>query len=190
MPDLFGSAPKINGHRYGLFNNKPIDDFRWLVGVFRGDGASQVIIKANAVHLATYYSLRFNKQGEPVPLFRNYLFLEFQEYTTINLCRSSSKFIKIISSRDPDSDLIHPVLVRRNAIEESLRLMTQGKFNEDVFIRPFHGRGSIITVTDGSFQNRKVRLEADVTPEMRGTFKVPVSIDGIKATIEVFKLAL
>ena len=56
-----------------------------MVGVFRDDGASKVIIKANTIPLATYYPIRFNKQGEPTPLFRNYLFLEFQEYITINV---------------------------------------------------------------------------------------------------------
>jgi hypothetical protein len=190
MPDLFGSAPQINGHRYDLFNKKEIDDFRWLVAMFAQGGATRAIIKANAIHLATYYPLRYNKLGEPVPLWANYLFIEHKEFITIELCRKTPNFVKIISSRDPDSDSMQPVLVRRNAIDESLKLMTDGKFNEQVFIRPFRGAGSIITVTAGSFQNRKVRLEADVTPEMRGTLKVPVSIDGIKATIEVFKLAL
>ena len=45
-------------------------------------------------------------------------------------------------------------------------------------------------VTNGSFMDRKVGLEIDVAPEMRGNMKVPVSIDGIKAVIEIHKLAL
>lgn len=190
MPDLFSAAPKVNGHRYDLFNNREEDPFRWLVGVFSGDGASQVIIKANMAHLATYYPLRFNKIGEPVPLFRNYLFIQFEEYTTINLCRSTKKFVKIIAARDPDSDLIHPVLVRRNAIQENLQLMTSGKFNEHVFVRSFHGVGSIVRVLNGPFLDRLVRLEIDVPSAMNAKNKVPVSIDGVRAVIEIHKLAL
>jgi hypothetical protein len=74
--------------------------------------------------------------------------------------QKTPNFIKLITARDPDSDLVHPVLVRRHAIAESLRLMMAGKFNEQVFVRPFHGKGSLTMVTQGSFVNRQVRLEA------------------------------
>jgi transcription antitermination factor NusG len=191
MPDLFGSrAPKINGHRYDLFNGREIDTFSWIVALFSQGGATRAIIKANAVNLATFYPIKFNKQGDPVPLWSNYLFIEYREFISIELCRKTPNFIRIISSRDPYSDIMHPIMVRRHAIQESLRLMTEGKFNEQVFVRPFHGRGSIVRVLDGPFLDKQVRLEIDVPSGMNGKLKVPVDINGIKATIELFKLAL
>jgi hypothetical protein len=69
-------------------------------------------------------------------------------------------------------------------------MMVAGKFNDVAVQRPFHGKGSLVMVTEGSFVSRKVRVEIDVTPQMRGGLKVPVSIDGIRAVIEIFKLAL
>jgi hypothetical protein len=45
-------------------------------------------------------------------------------------------------------------------------------------------------VRERGFVSREVRLEIDVTPQMRGGLKVPISIDGIKAVIELHKLAL
>jgi hypothetical protein len=190
MPDLFGSRAPINGKHYDLFNGREIDTFRWIVTLFSQGGATRAIIKANAINLATFFPIRFNKQGEPVPLWSNYLFMEFREFVTIDLCRNTPNFIKLISSRDPDSDIMQPIMVRRGAIAESLRLITQGKFNEQVFVRPFHGRGSIVLVTDGPFLDKQVRLEIDVPSNMNARIKVPVDINGIKATIELFKLAL
>jgi hypothetical protein len=92
MKDLF--APRINGHSYF----KPVEDpFRYICGVFSGDGATQVIQRANEIPLATYFPVRFNGNGEPVPLWRNYLLIEFREGVTINLCRTTSNFLKVIS---------------------------------------------------------------------------------------------
>jgi hypothetical protein len=76
------------------------------------------------------------------------------------------------------------------AIAESIKMMMAGKFNDVAIQRQFHGKGSLVMVTEGSFVSRKVRLEIDVTPQMRGGLKVPISIDGIKAVIELHKLAL
>lgn len=190
MGSLFDSSAPINGKHYDLFSGREVDDFRWIVGVFSGSGATQAIIKANAAHLATFYPIRFNRIGEPVPLYRNYLFLEFREFVTIALCRSTASFIKVLSARNPDSEISYPVIVRREAIHESLRLMMSGKFNERVFCRQFHGRGSLIKVTEGIFIGKNVILQIDITPEMRGSLRIPVLIDGIKAIIELHKLAL
>jgi hypothetical protein len=116
--------------------------------------------------------------------------MEFIEFVTIDVCRNTPSFVKIISARDPDSDIVEPVMVRRGAIAESMRMLVAGKFNDVAVQRPFHGKGSLVMVTEGSFVSRKVRLEIDVTPQMRGGLKMPVSIDGVKAVIELHKLAL
>jgi hypothetical protein len=72
----------------------------------------------------------------------------------------------------------------------SMKMLLAGKFNNVPLLRPFHGRGSLVAVREGSFVSRHVRLEIDVTPQMRGGLKVPISIDGVKAVIELHKLAL
>jgi hypothetical protein len=189
MPDLFGGAPKVNGHRYDLFSGKQIDSFRWVVGVFKDDGAIQTIIRAHKCNLLTYFPLRYNQKGMPTPLWKNYLFVEFREYITIDLCRSTSHFIKVLSARDEDG-ISRPILLPRNAIQESLRLVTMGKFNEVEFKRRFYVKGSLVRVIEGSFTDRKVMLEIDVPPHMHCRTRVPVDINGIKAKIEIFKLAL
>ena len=182
MRDLF--APKINGHAY-LHQ----DTFRWVVSVFEQDGATQAIIRANRRNLLTYYPIRFNKNGEPVPLFRNYLFVEFNEYVTIELCRSTIHFIKIISAKDEDG-IVRPILVRRNAVDENKAMVLAGKFNERLLVRRFYGKGSLVRVIEGTFIDKKVRLEEDVLPNWRGNHRVKVDVDGIKGVIEVYKLAL
>jgi hypothetical protein len=183
MRDLF--APKTNGHHF----LKPVEDFRWVVGVFSGNGATQVIQRAYKRDLKTFYPIRRNHKNEYVPLWRAYLFIQFVEGVSIELCRTTSRFINVVSERDEDG-LVTPVLVRKDAINESLHLMTMGKFDDVTFQRRFHGRGSIVRVLEGSFIDQKVRLEVDIRPEMKGNYKVPVDINGIKATIEIFKLAL
>ena len=59
-----------------------------------------------------------------------------------------------------------------------------------MFKRQFRGKGSIVRVIDGAFQDKVARLEQDVTPEMKGSYKVPISVNGVKCKIELFKLAL
>jgi hypothetical protein len=182
--DLFG-AP-VNGHSY----LKPVEDpFRWVCAQFAADGATQVIKRANEIPLRTYYPIRFNAKNEPTPLWRSYLFIEFKEGVTINLCRTTTHFINTINERDADG-MAYPVLVRRHAIAESLRLVTMGKFNEKEFVRKFYGKGSIVTVMEGSFANKKVRLEMDIPPYLNGRTKVKVHLDGRKAIIELYKLVL
>jgi hypothetical protein len=117
------------------------------------------------------------------------LLIEFRESVTIDICRNSSGFIKIISERDEDG-LLQPIKVRKEAIAESLRLMTQGKFDDVTFRRQFRGKGSIVRVIDGVFHDRKIKLEEDVMPDWRGNRKIKVDIDGIKAVIEIHKLSL
>jgi hypothetical protein len=180
--DLF--APQTNGHAY-----LGQDKFRWVVGVFRENGAQQAIIRANKCGLKTYYPIRFNGKGEPVPLWRSYLFVEHRTSVTLELFHEVPNFIKVISERDDDG-LLRPILVRRNGIEESMRLVMIGKFNERPFKRSFYGKGSIVRVLEGSFMDRKVRLEVDVPPDLNGRTRVAVDINGIKAKIEIFKLAL
>ena len=186
MRDLFSGAPKINGHAY----LKPIEDpFRWIVARFAQDGATQVIQRANKCNLATYFPIRRNLQGGYVPMWRDYLFSEHREGVTINLCRTTSNFIKIVSERDQDG-LVRPILVRREAINQSLRLITQGKFDDVEFKRKFHGRGTIVRIIDGAMADKTVKLDMDITTEMGGSTKVLIDINGVRARIELFKLAL
>lgn len=184
MKDLF--APHINGHSY----IKPIEDsFRYICGVFSGNGATQIMQRANEIPLATYFPIRFNGKGEPVPLWRNYLLIEFREGVTINLCRTTSNFLKVISEKDKDG-LTHPVLVKKDAVKQSMAMVLEGKFNERIIDRRFYDKGSIVAVLHGVMATRKVRLEQNVTPEMPGSQRVKIDMDGVKATIEIHKLAL
>jgi hypothetical protein len=184
MRDLF--APKTNGHAHLA----PLEDpFRWVVSVFSENGATEIIRRANAKDLKTFYPIRRNLAGEYTPLWRSYLFIEFREGVTINLCRTTTHFIKVVSERNKDG-LITPVLVRKGAIAESLRLVAQGKFDDVTFQRRSYGKGAIVRVIEGNFIDKKVRLEMNVTPDMAGRTRVKVDIDGIKGTIELFKLAL
>ena len=173
-----------------LFGGVQEDPFRWIVAIFAANGATQIIQKATSIPLKTYYPIRANKKGEYVALWSNYLFVEFQECTTMNLCRSTVSFIGIISARDIDSQIRRPVLIRRDAIQESMRLMRDGKFDEMEVKRRFYGRGSRVLVRGGSFMGRYVTVQIDIRPNLDGRVNIPVDIDGHKATIELFKLAL
>jgi hypothetical protein len=187
MADLF--APRINGHHYDLFGNASHDDFRWVCAVFSSDGAIQVIKRASQHNLQIFYPIRRNNDGNYVPMWRPYLFVQWNEGITINLCRTTSKFIKIISARDDDG-IMQPVLVRKDAVGESLRLVTMGKYDEKAYVGRFYGKGSIVLVREGNFIDTKVTLEIDVPPYMNARTKVPVDISGIKAKVELYKLVL
>jgi hypothetical protein len=52
------------------------------------------------------------------------------------------------------------------------------------------GKGSLIAVKDGAMVERRVRLEADILPEMPGHYATAISIGPWRGTIEIFKLAL
>jgi hypothetical protein len=167
-----------------LFGQNDQKDFYWIVAMFTGCGASDVIKRANGIPLQTYYPLRLNKDGNMVPLWRNYLFIEFKGRISVDICRSTYRFLKFINI-----DKI-PILVPKNAINSHLELLNQGKFDEKTHFRRFHGRGALITVIDGNFANKRVRLEADIPPNLPGNKLVPVSIGNWSGKIELFKLAL
>ncbi len=186
MQDLF------NGHSYSSAPASKIvieDSFRWIVGIFSRGGAIRVIQKANEINLRTFYPLRKNNKGEYVPLWVNYLFIEFQEAVTIDLCRSSAKFIRIISAHDEEG-IMRPVLVRKGAVAESMSMLLAGRFNERTTQRRFYGKGSLVRVIEGIMADRKVRLEEDVFPDWRGNHRVKIDVNGLKATVELFNLAL
>ena len=157
--------------------------------MFASDGAVQIIRRANAKDLKTFYPIRRNIQGEYAPMWRSYLFIEFREGVTINLCRTTTHFIKIVSERDEEG-LLRPILVKREAVKQSMGMVLEGKYNERAIDRRFYGKGSVVCVLEGNFIGKKVKLEMDISPEMLGTTKVKVDIDGLKGTIELYKLAL
>src|SRR5271166_5181901 len=163
--DLF--APKLNGHHY----LKPLEDpFRWVVAMFSADGAIQTIRRAHEYELKTYFPIRFNAKMEPIALFRNYLFIEHRENVTLDICRATTHFIKVLSRHDEDG-ILRPILVRRNAIEEDKAMVLAGRFNERSLVRRFYGKGSIVLVLDGVMANHKVKLLEDVLPKWKGDHK-------------------
>jgi hypothetical protein len=176
VEDLFSLSPQCS-------------DFNWICAVFANTGASEVIRSANDVPLKTYYPIRFNGRGEPIPIFRNYLFIEYRKYITSQVCRSTNKFIKILCMRD-DGGNTYPVLLRANSISQSVDMMLSGKYDDRIYKRRFYGKGSLVRVTDGTFIDKKVRLEADLHPNMQSNKKVTISLGNWKGTIEVYKLAL
>jgi hypothetical protein len=166
-----------------------MENLQWIVALFSGNGATDVIRKANDAELRTFYPIRFNGRGEPVPMWRNYLFVEFRDILTLQICRSTNKFLNVISMRNKEGDL-EPVLLPKNTINEQLELALAGKFNERLLFRRFYGKGSFVRVIDGNFIDKRVRLEVDVSPGMNGNKKVAIDINGYKGYIEVWKLAL
>jgi hypothetical protein len=172
-----------------LFGQVSSEDFHWVVGLFAGTGATEAIRKANDVPLRTFYPIRFNGRGEPMPLWRHYLFIEHRDNLTTMICRSTRKFIKILSMRDKWGQE-YPVMVRKNAINDHLNLLLAGQFDERVRMRRFYGVGSLVRVIDGNFIDKRVRLEMDVDPKMPGTQKVSVSIGNWSGKIELWKLSL
>jgi hypothetical protein len=176
MQDLFSSI-------------QPSTDFSWVVAMFAGTGATDAIRRANDVPLKTYFPIRFNGNQEPIPMWRNYLFIEFRGMLTLNICRSTSKFLKIICAHDEEG-ILRPIMVRKNAIAESLELFQQGRFNDRTYVRRYYGKGSIVRVIEGNFIDKRVRLEIDIEPGLPGTKKVPIDINGCRGSIEIWKLAL
>jgi hypothetical protein len=172
MLDLFGDGCATS------------EDFKWAVAIFKANGAIQVIKRASDYHLKTYYPFKRNKFGDFIPLWRNYLFIQFQQYRTMCVCRTTSNFIKILSIENS------PILVRKEAINESMRLLQLGKFDDVIFKRPFYGKGSLVNIISGDFSDRRVELLTDISWDVPGNVRVPISISGWKASIEVHKLAL
>jgi hypothetical protein len=173
-----------------MFNNPQQNvDFSWIVAVFKGSGAVDAMKIANNVPLKTYFPIKFDAKGVPLPLWRNYLFIEFRENLTAQICRSTNKFIKVLSMRDKEGTL-RPVLVRKTAIDESLGLIIMGKFNERSHYRRFYGKGSIVRVIEGPLIDKRVRLAMDIEPKLPGNRKVLIDINGCRGSIELWKLAL
>jgi hypothetical protein len=182
MRDLFNGA----AHQSAVSES---DSFHWIVAVFSENGATRTIIRANKCHLLTYYPVKMNQQGEPTPLFRNYLFVEWRGGVTLDICRATSLFLQVLSAKD-ENGIVRPILVRRNAVDENRAMVMAGRFNERIIDRRFYGRGSIVAVLHGVMSTRKVRLDEDILPEWRGNHRVKIDIDGVKGTIEVHQLAL
>lgn len=172
-----------------LFNQQSTEDFHWVVAVFASTGAVEAIKKANEVPLKTFYPIRFNGRGEPMPLWRPYLFIEYREILTAHVCRSTRKFIKVLQMVDNDGRS-YPIMVRKDAINEHMSLLLRGHFDDKIYKRRFYGRGSIVRIVEGNFIDKRVKLEMDVTPEMPGTKKVMININGFKGSIELWKLSL
>lgn len=166
-----------------------MDNFRWVVGLFSGGGATDAIRRANDIPLRTFYPIRFDGRGQPVPLWRNYLFIEFREALTVQVCRSTKKFLRVITMRDNEG-IEYPVMVRKNAIDEHLKMLIMGKFNDRMIMRRFYGKGSFVRVLEGTFIDKRVKLDMDVAPDMPGNKKVLIDINGFKGSIELWKLAL
>jgi hypothetical protein len=89
-----------------------------------------------------------------------------------------------------EEGVLEPTLVPKHAIDESLELVRMGKFNERSFTRKFYGKGSVVRVTEGTFLDKKVRLEMDIPSDMPGNRKVLIDINGLKGSIELWKLSL
>ena len=172
-----------------LFGQVQSEDFHWIVAVFANTGAVEAIRKANEVPLRTFYPIRFNGRGQPIPLWRHYLFIEFRDYITSDVCRSTKKFIKVLSMRN-EFGVEYPVMVRKNAINEHLGLLISGRFNDRTYLRRYYGKGSLVRVVEGNFIDKRVKLDMDVTPDMPGNKKVMIDINGWKGSVELWKLAL
>jgi hypothetical protein len=165
------------------------DDFKWSVAVFRSHGASEAIKRANEQQLRTYYPIRRNKIGNLIPLWSNYLFIEFRNQLTLSICRSTSNFIKILSIPDKDG-INQPILVPKNVIDENLRLFSLGKFDDIEYKRRFYGKNSLVRIIHGEFAGTRVQLLVDIPYNMPSSKKVPINLGNWKASIEIFKLGL
>jgi hypothetical protein len=173
-----------------LFSNyQHITEFSWILAIFRDRGATEAIKRACDIPLKFYYPLKFNIKGEPVPMWRPYLFLEYRDSITLDICRNTKKFIDVYSMKDDEGNK-HPVMVRNSSINEHRDLLITGKFNEHIRKRRFYGKGSLVSVIDGGFIGKRVRLESDISSDMVNGQRVPININGMRASIEIWKLNL
>ena len=166
------------------------DEFRWALAVFRQKGALEAMRRAKANQLMTYYPVKFNTANKVVPLWSNYLFIEFKRSLTMQICRCTSNFIRIVSAENIETGENEPILIRRNAIDESMQLFMNGFYNESVRVRPFYGYGSLVKINDGDFAGKRVRLLCDIPSDMSGNKRIVVDLEGWKVNIEIFKLNL
>lgn len=168
--DLFG--PYLDGEK-----------FLWAVGVFNGNGANETIKYALDARLEIFFPYRMNKNGNFVPLWKNYLFIEYIPNITISICKKTSKFINFINFNG------QPELVYKNAIDECLKLLKLGKYNFIFPRRAYIEKGAIVRImNDNNFNGKLVKLLCDVTPDMNDNKKVPVEIGNVKMLIEIGKL--
>jgi hypothetical protein len=171
-------------------NSPQIDDFHWAVAIFASSGATEAIKRANDAQLRTFYPFKININGEPIPLWRNYLFIQFVDNLTTEICRSTTRFMSFISETDPETGIKKPRLVRKDAINENLAMLKLGKFDDKTYRRRFYGCGSIVRVIEGPLIDKKVKLAMNIEPEMPSTKKVLIDINGCRGKIELWKLAL
>jgi transcription antitermination factor NusG len=161
------------------------DKFFWSVGMFSGNGAKETIRYALEAHLEVFYPHRLNKSGNFVPLFGNYLFIEYILPTTVMICRQSSKFYGFISFDG------QPELVRRNSIDECLRLLKMGKYNHVFTHHSYIRKGTLVRIlSEDNFNGKLVRLLCDVAPDMPNNKRVPVDFGNIKLMIEIGKIRI
>lgn len=107
-----------------LFGGTTVCEFQWIVGVFRPGGATEIIKRANDIPLKTYYPLRLTNDDKTEPLWSNYLFIEFLENISIQICKTTSRFIKILRHLDGD-----PITVPDEVINKHQQLLQTGYYD-------------------------------------------------------------
>jgi hypothetical protein len=190
MLDVFANDNTSESKTYSdIFGEyQQYDKFFWSVGIFAGNGANEAIKHAIDEHLEVFYPYRLNKSGDFTPLWKNYLFIEWIDNLSIDVCNRCNKFIKFISFDDSNK----PFLVKHDSINECLEMMRMGKYNIGSPVRSFRNAGSRIMIRDqnSNFDRMRVLLLCDVTPNMSGTKRIPVELNGWRVLIEVNKLWL
>lgn len=183
MLDVFSNVQYevLRNDLFGTYNEK--DKFLWAVGVFNGNGAHEIIKYALDARLETFFPHRLNKLGNFIPLWRNYLFIEYIPPMTAQVCRQSSKFLGFINFNG------QPELVYRNAIDECLKLLQLGKYNFTHLRRSHVSKGTYVRImNDNNFQGKLVKILCDVTPEMHETKRIPVELGSMRMMLELRKL--
>jgi hypothetical protein len=189
MLDMFGANNTNDTEIYSdLFGTyQQYDKFFWSVGIFAGNGATEAIKYALDARLEVFYPHHLNKNGDFVPLWKNYLFIEWIDNVSVSVCRKCNKFIKFISFDENN----RPFLVGRNNIDECLEMLKMGKYNIISKERDFYPAGSVVMIRDDNYFDRMwVKLLCDIGSFMNGKHRVPVELNGWKINIEINKLFL
>jgi hypothetical protein len=190
MLDVFAdgntSNPEIYSDIFGEYQR--YDKFFWSVGIFAGNGANEAIKRAIDARLEVFYPYRLNKSGDFTPLWKNYLFIEWIDNLSVDVCNHCNKFIRFISFDDSNK----PFLVKYDSISECLEMMRMGKYNIGNPVRSFRNAGSKVMIRDqnSNFDRMRVLLLCDITPNMSSTRRVPVELNGWRVLIEINKLWL
>ena len=182
MLDMFqpqNEKPLTKTDMFGTYN--PEESFYWSVAVFNANGASEVIPHAIEHKLHIFYPFRCNKKGNFTPLWKSYLFIEYDPDLTLRICRKSLKFSYFITFNG------EPELVPKNAINECLQRLKAGEYNDKVPKTKVLSAGSIVTINiPGALQSLQAKLLTNV---IVGTDKKAiVMLNGWKTTIDVNKL--